>query len=392
MNEVEETIRELAPSRADGVAVPSRAPDGWTHLSVAMAKLAAALLNGPSRDWREAYPLIVEACRLATLDSDGERENGGGEQLVTFFTDIFSREAVLTGYRPVGGGSPVRKIPGDWWDVDDIYLRFRTWSIDPNDVLNSDISLPCWIWVDSAGLEIALRKVAAAKLGLVATHAYDPHEWLPLGEALRLLSEAIPRIEDPMTYLVQLLAPSAVEARATDAQKWFRGVMVLRENWCAVPSELWEESAPDPRDDLANGLVHISVGDAVHVLSGVFVGRSALLAYLKRSGFTVLPQEANVSRVDAAPTTGLDITPLPESEQAEIKVRVAKGRAVRECADWLEETYQTEAEGLPSKVSARETALEKWNPDLTGRAFNGAWASVAQDRPWMSKAGRRSGV
>lgn len=285
MKEIEELIKQQAPARADGVPVPSRAPDGWTHLSVAMAKLAAALLDGPSRDWRDAYPHIVSACALSANGDNGEPDSGGGDQLTTFLTDIFSREAVLTGYRPVGGGSPVVTMPGDWWDVDDLSLRFRTWSIDPNDILSAEAKLPCWIWVDSVGLETVLQKVGAAKSGVSRTHVYSETEWMPFGDAIQLLRDVTPPIANPLAYLVASLAPCAVEATATDAQKWFRGVMVLRQNWHPVPAVLWENAGPDPRNDPSEGLFFISDGEAVHVLFGVMVGRESLDAYLRRNGF-----------------------------------------------------------------------------------------------------------
>lgn len=300
MNEIEEVIKQQAPTRADGVPVPSRAPDGWTHLSVAMAKLAAELLDGPSRDWRDAYPHIVTACNRAANGDGGEPDSGGGDQLTTFLTDIFSREAVLTGYRPVGGGSPVVTMPGDWWDVDDPSLRFRTWSIDPNDILSADTKLPCWLWVDSIGLETVLEKVSAAKAGVSRFHVYSEREWMPFGEAIQLLREATPPIGDPLVHLISLLAPCAVEARATDAQKWFRGVMVMRQNWHAVTPKLWENAGPDPRNDPAEGLFFISDGDAVHVLSGVMVGRESLVACLRRNGFQ-LPEAPTGAAQEAKP-------------------------------------------------------------------------------------------
>lgn len=312
MNEIEELIKQHSPTRADGVPVPSRAPDGWTHLSVAMAKLAAELLDGPSRDWRDAYPHIVTACTRAANGDSGEPDSGGGDQLTTFLTDIFSREAVLTGYRPVGGGSPVVTMPGDWWDVDDPSLRFRTWSIDPNDILSADTKLPCWLWVDSIGLEIVLEKVSAAKAGVSRFHVYSEEEWMPFGDAIGLLREATPPIANPLVHLVGLLAACAVEARAADAQKWFRGVMVLRQNWHATPAELWENAAPDPRNDPSEGLFLISDGEAVHVLSGVMVRRESLITCLRRNGFQLPEQSSGEKQEDRpAPATPQRATTPP---------------------------------------------------------------------------------
>lgn len=387
MTDIEDTIKALAPTRADGVPVPWRAPDGWMHLSVAMAKMASKLLDGPTRDWREAYPHIVAACNAPTSNGNGEGREAG-EQLVEFLTDLFRREVVKTGYRPVGGGSPVAKMPCDWWDVDDPYLRFRTWSIDPLDVLRQDNALPCWIWVAADDFEKIIGRITIAKSGVGRSHVFSELEWAEFSEALALLARAVPE-NDPMAFLVQLLALSVIDARAVDAQKWFRGALVLREGWRPVPTELWEQASPDPRNDLRTGLIHISDSDAVHVLSGVMVNRRQLNSYLERNGFVVAESKASSPVGEAGQ---VELTGIDENVREEIVARVAKVSSVKECREWLATVYASAQPGLPRKGKAKREALEKWPETMTGRAFDNAWAEVSQERPWMTKAGRRPGT
>lgn len=289
MDDVEKLIRETAPARADGVAVPARAPDGYVHLSIAMAKVADALFQNAWQPWQDTYPHILRSCAAATSAAAPGKptDSGVGEQLIRFMTDSFRWEVVGTGHRQIGGGGPVEKMPGDWWDVEDMNLRFRTWGLDPTNLVSQRIDLPHWIWVDVESLDRAILKIASARSGGKVTKLYDPTVWASFWEAVGLLADVQPEISLPAEFLVMLCQSKAINAVAGGMDQMFRGNVVLRETLWPIPQAVWQRVEADPKNELMQGKFHSSNGETEFVLHDVLIETPALYDYLWRNGYSL---------------------------------------------------------------------------------------------------------
>ena len=303
MDEVEKLIRELAPARADGVAVPWRAPDGYVHLSVAMAKMWNALYRDAFDDWQDCYLPIAEGCTAAAKGEAlaGPTDNGEGDHLVRFLTDIFKSEVVLTGHRQIGGGGGVEKMPGDWWDVEDLDLRFKSWSIDPADRVSQRVDLPHWIWVDTESFRAALAKVARARSAEPPTKLYFEDHWPAFTDAVATLSLAQPTISLPDKLLLMLCQSGAVQSQAGIMERVFRGKTVLRESLWSIPDTVWQRVGADPKNSPLTGKFYSCDGDTTLVLHDVMIEAASLADYLVRNGYSFPPQQEDAPEAGAPP-------------------------------------------------------------------------------------------
>ncbi|WP_147391837.1 hypothetical protein [Pelagerythrobacter aerophilus] len=301
MNDMESVVRAAAASRMDGTPIPdpARWPEGWVHLSAAVAAVAEALLNEGSG--LEAAYSFVHA-----LESPGPTENPGfakyrsklATQIAEQFTELCRCEFLVTGHRRIGGAGPVEPIPSEWWDTEDIFLRFRTWSIDPDDELSSRPDLPHWIWVEEIGLKRMCDKIWRYNNNVNKVTFVDEETLLSVSDALEVLAPFVPHISGPpmrlgapdgAKELRDACASGAVRAIATRMERSFdaaglggNGKLVEAENDWPIPAELWTSIELSPAQNWAAGTFVAIPNERNRVkLSGVMIDWRDLTSYLE---------------------------------------------------------------------------------------------------------------
>lgn len=281
MGEVQ-VIAELKPCRVDGLPLPIRAPDGWVHLSIATAKLCHALLGEDGERWEDGYAATVLLAMGLPNAEPPLSENW--EWIAAQAVSVFANETVATGYRQTGGGGPVTPMPGSWWDLEDLYLRFRSWSIDPDNLASPVATLPCWIWVEAASLDRQLTRIAEWR-GTVAVAVGLPAPfWLSLPEAIALVGRLDPPVANPTAFLAALCGANMIDARAKVMTRCYAGKPVERQGIWRVPQFAWQRLGLDPRSTPSAGLMYARVGQSEYMMEGVHVRRDELLAAIALKG------------------------------------------------------------------------------------------------------------
>jgi hypothetical protein len=305
MDDVETVIREAGGKRADGIPFPLRSPEGWVHLSVAVAKITAKLLT--DRSWTDVY---AGCLGLASTEPTPNTEDGrASEEAANYVADEFVTacrlEVLKSGYRRVGGGGPVVPMPSEWWDTEDLFLRFRTWSIDPDDILSDRLDLPCWIWIEDESLTRLCDKIWRHLSG-VRKDVIKDDQLITVRQALDLLEPFVPqlggdvrsdRAPDGARELIAACADGAVRTlaermeRSFDANGGGIGKLIEAENDCDIPADLWNAVALTPIQNWAAGTL-VAKPDArnTYRLKRVLIDRLDLMHYLEGMGLLVRVQ------------------------------------------------------------------------------------------------------
>jgi hypothetical protein len=339
-------IAEWKPSRIDGLPFPIRAPEGWVHLSIATAKLSHALLGADGDRWEYSFAdTVMLALGLPNADPDMS-ENW--EWIAAQAVSVFANETVLTGYRQTGGGGPVTPMPGSWWDLEDLFLRFRTWSIDPDNLASPAASLPCWIWVQSDSLERQLRLIAQYRGTAPVPVGLPAPFWISLPDALGVVSRLSPSVGSPAAFIAALCGANMIEARALLMTRCFAGKEVEREQIWRVPQFAWQLMGHDVRSTPSAGLIYARVGQSEYLIEGVHLNREALLTALTLKGYApaprlVAPEDGGQAPEAPAPTATDKKKPLPEADLAKAAADFVaeNGRTpnLREFTELLEDKF-----------------------------------------------------
>lgn len=285
------------PQRRDGTPFPRSEPEGWVHLSEAVARFAAALFQ---EKWQNVYlPCLQLADDLEDDSADEKvmRSVREAEYLIEQFTDACRLEYLRTGCTEVGWNSEVTPIPAQWWDTEDRQLRFRSWSIDPANPLSAQLSLPCWIWVERKSLELVCDDIALKVAGIGKCHIMMSDRYNTLDVALFLASAADTKSHASMppgaSVLVPLFASGRVRTWADKRMRFLRvagrGELsrpIERNEWCPVPSDDWQSFTPNAFQNWAKGNFLLEVGErSVVRLEGLKVDCADLMDYLNGLGY-----------------------------------------------------------------------------------------------------------
>lgn len=259
MDEVEEFLAKTEPQLDDGTLIPSRQVEGWTHMAVAVAKLADSFLLG-EHTWQDIFS---HACTVADRpDEEWSRYVAQG------FVDSCRLEHLRTAYRPRAGGG-LTDIPSEWWELDDIMLRFRSYGIDPSEPFSDAIPPPCWIWVESASLDAACNVLRRRKY----RNNGEP-KLIPMGgqfdgvfDAIEFLRPFLPEITGPISpqgapegaaELLNLLRVGRVHGIAGTMTRSFSRagetakIVEQRQDW-QVPPAVWKGVELSPEQDWTGG-------------------------------------------------------------------------------------------------------------------------------------------
>jgi len=325
LDNIATAIREIGAKRRDGVAIPTRAPVGWVHLAVATAKIAHALLGGAEDTWQAAFSAVVQGAYDEANDVPPADPRAGevGAYVCEQIAEICRTETLVTGFRRVGGAADVSVMPGEWWDTEDPELRFRSFSIDPNDLTSDRIDLPCWIWVSEDSLEHQLERIDRWKRRQKIKGVYEG-EWGGLADAVAMVRSHVN--SDPLPTLFWLCARQATGGVAGEMVRTFKGVQVERDLHWPIPAELWAAVDPfDPTARLSTGDLAACSGPATWRLSGVRVDLESLRAALTTWPFSdqilSVGEGADVERKGALPAFpakgGNKVSAAPIREQGQ---------------------------------------------------------------------------
>lgn len=272
MSNIEEVVRAAAPTRRDGVPIPdpARWPKGWVHLSAALASVAEKFAN----DGGGFEPAYASMLTLENPQPSGDAEFDEYQRKLTAyvveqFIDACRFEFLFTGHRRIGGGGPVEPIPSHWWDTEDIFLRFRTWSLDPADELSSNVDLPNWIWVEERGLKVLCDQIWRRSNDVRTLTFVEKDSFISVSRALYVLTPFLPHLNGTerasggppgAMELRDLCASGAVKAVAARMERRFDASGMGREgelleahnNW-AVPADLWRSVEMSPHQNWAAG-------------------------------------------------------------------------------------------------------------------------------------------
>lgn len=298
MDEIAKAIRDISAKRADGVPIPARAPSGWVHLSVAMAKIAHAMLGEANDTWQDAFRAVIEGALKDATDAPSDPLAAEvGAYVCEQIAEICRTETLITGFRRVGGACDVAVMPGAWWDTEDPELRFSTFSIDPDDLTSSRLDLPCWIWVDAFSLANHIQRIERWKGRTVIFGVYGD-EACSLAEAVALVSEAVDG--DAYRAFLWLAANQGTRVVAGEMVRYFQGVPVERDIEWPVPPSLWLCVNPDdPTRRLNEGTLRAASGPSVWTLSALKVDLQLLReAIAEHLGFTLPPAGRSPENVD----------------------------------------------------------------------------------------------
>lgn len=310
MADFEEAIREAAAKRADGVAIPdpSRWPDGWIHLSAALAKFTEAIVeDGGGFGPAYAFGLALESPELTDDPDFDDWRRKLAARVAAEFVDACRFEFVETGYRRVGGGGSIESMPSEWWDTEDIFLRFRTWSIDPAEPLSDRLDLPYWIWVDGKGLTRLCDKIWRHKHNIGRTLFVERGQLIGVRDALDVLMPFLPYLTgelrapggpDGAWELLHACSAGAVKAIASRMERRFDvtgrgldGKLIEGENNWMVPADLWKSVDMSPVQNWAGGnfIARPNARNAIR-LNRVLIDRADLLHYLEGMGLLLRVQ------------------------------------------------------------------------------------------------------
>lgn len=313
MDEIAKAIRDISAKRADGVPIPARAPSGWVHLSVAMAKIAHAMLGEANDTWQDAFRAVIEGALKDATDAPSDPLAAEvGAYVCEQIAEICRTETLITGFRRVGGACDVAVMPGAWWDTEDPELRFSTFSIDPDDLTSSRLDLPCWIWVDASSLANQIERIERWKGRTLIFGVYGG-EACSLAEAVALVSEAVDG--DAYRAFLWLAANQGTRVVAGEMVRSFQGVPVERDIEWPVPPSLWLCVNPDdPARRLAAGYIRAINGPSEWTLSSLRVDLDLLRETLADQRASIVAKsQAIVAGNSAQPTMMQDRPSLPTS-------------------------------------------------------------------------------
>lgn len=334
MDEVEEFLVKTEPQLDDGTLIPSRQIEGWTHMSVAVAKLADSFLLG-EHTWQDIFS---HACTVADRpDEEWSRYVAQG------FVDSCRLEHLRTAYRPRAGGG-LTDIPSEWWELDDIMLRFRSYGIDPSDPFSDEIPPPCWIWVENVSLHESCNVLRRRKYRHNGEPKLVPMEGQFVGviDAIQFLRPFLPEITGPISpqgapegaaELLNLLRVGRVHGIAGTMTRSFSRagetakIVERRQDW-QVPPTVWEGIKLSPEQDWTGGRF-VSRPDErnTYELGNVAILGDDLDSYVDAMGVAARIQFR--VHVDADRTASFE-SRVPFSVAAELEAALAEEEA-RQC-------------------------------------------------------------
>jgi hypothetical protein len=158
-------IDQAVNYRSDGMKHPNFRREGWVFMAGALMEFGPAALVDGGNFLTFAWAAAPDVDPSMTWDVDYQRKcRRQAPKLAAAFTAVLSSGEVKSGYSLIGGGA-VTEMPKSWWLTDDPMLRYRTFSIDPDNPFSESTSLPCWIWIDDHSLKIASDRLFRERMG-----------------------------------------------------------------------------------------------------------------------------------------------------------------------------------------------------------------------------------
>lgn len=293
-------LRKERPRRRDGVALPLRSPQGWTHFLIAAGKIVAALFPDEEGGWPRAVSSLIDMAHDPDFDVEG---NSPAHDIANYIAEqicaVCANETLITGYRQIGGGGRVHRMRGHLWELENPALRFRTWSFDPSDPYSTRDDLPCWIWVQTKSLQYQLGRIERFQRRQRIRGTYEG-EWLTLAEAFETVRHLGETDAARLRALLWLCASGGCQGVAGRYVRFFRGDAVEQDLHLPVSSAVWRAISPlDPLNNLASGQLVARDGESLHQIADVRFDGEMLRAALG-NGF--IPRaESNDGSVGSEP-------------------------------------------------------------------------------------------
>ena len=263
-------LRKERPRRRDGVALPLRSPQGWTHFLIAAGKIVAALFPDEEGGWPRAVSSLIDMAHDPDFDVEG---NSPAHDIANYIAEqicaVCANETLITGYRQIGGGGRVHRMRGHLWELENPALRFRTWSFDPSAPYSMRDDLPCWIWVQTKSLHYQLERIERFQRRQRIKGTYEG-EWLTLAEAVEAVRHLGETDAARLRALLWLCASGGCQGVAGRYVRFFRGDAVEQDLHLPVSSAVWRAISPlDPLNNLASGQLVARDGESLHQIADV---------------------------------------------------------------------------------------------------------------------------
>lgn len=344
----QEELTKMSSHRKDGVPYPDEAPTGWVHLTSAISIFGQTLLRGdweyPYFEWSKYDPSKISDIEQTEILKDNFAYwNKCKDRVAREFLWLCKTGHIVTGYRPIGGGAIVQPMQPEHWEIENIYLRFETWSFDPADPASNEISLPNWIWVQQPSLQESCDRISKSLSNIGTLVCFEEGQICSVTDALKLLNhyadfsdeQSVVGFPKGALTLADYLGSGAVgcvagrmERRQNANRRGEGGVLVDSRSLWEVPAELWDSLKKSPVQKWLAGSFVMPVDDSNTILlDDVSIDRWQLLEAMEQQGLLIRVQE-RINSDDATIREGW-IAPPKSNQKAAAAIAdqpVFKGR------------------------------------------------------------------
>jgi len=269
-DEILSDLAEFKPMRADGKAIPINAPRGWVHMAFAAARIWQAAYGETKQDWHQYVFAMMQLSALAISGDKTNPQFAVARRFAGEFTGLCAQNTLRTGYRPIGGASPIVPLSPDWWTHDDPLQPFRSWGFDPANPSSGAVNAPCWLWVRQEELERHANHIENRRWNMDVMAVSGPDD-AGAPAAVELLRKYIPPEFDPLALLVDWARRGGVKTWCARGNRFWDGKLCEIIDVFQISPEVWRGVDPyDVKTDLPNGTFYASLGRESYLLDAVY--------------------------------------------------------------------------------------------------------------------------